>query len=466
MGGVLTCLATEAACCFGKAACSCFCKICGTRSSTATRVGYAFMFFVSAVLSWLMQTDWANGKLKKITHGYLELSCPQGDCYGYLAVIRICFATTLFHSVMAAMMYNVKSSRDFRSHIQNGFWAWKLLAWTGIVVASFFIPNGFFAFVGKWIDMPGALIFVMIQIVLLIDFAFTFTELMLEKQEERDDKRWLILLLTLTLGAFICSIVLTGFMYAWFGASPCKLNKFFITFNLLLCIIVTTISLLPVVQEANPKSGLAQSAMVTVYATYLIASAIVSEPNDQDGNVCNPTNETGKTQTTALVLGSIFTFLALAYSTTRAATKGDVLASLSSGQDEASVPLITEQPRGERSAHLRSAVESGALPSRALYSDDDDDDEGRGGAFGSPDDDEKDGVQYNYSFFHTIFILASMYLAMLLTAWQMVDKTDEATIIAKSMGAVWVKVISSWLSLGLFTWTLLAPVILPERFGA
>ena len=32
-------------------------------------------------------------------------------------------------------------------------------------------------------------------------------------------------------------------------------------------------------------------------------------------------------------------------------------------------------------------------------------------------DDEKSGTRYNYSWFHVIFVLATMYVAMLLTNW-------------------------------------------------
>ncbi len=100
MGGIIsgfaTSLVTQTACCFGSAALNCCCNICGSTSSTASRVGYAIQFLAAACLSYVMMTDWAGQKLKEITHGYLELSCPEGSCYGVLAVYRICLATSLF----------------------------------------------------------------------------------------------------------------------------------------------------------------------------------------------------------------------------------------------------------------------------------------------------------------------------------------------------------------------------------
>ncbi len=88
----------------------------------------------------------------------------------------------------------------------------------------------------------------------------------------------------------------------------------------------------------------------------------------------------GKTETSTVLLGSFFTFLALAYSTSRAATQHQIL---STSGDE-SAPLL--------------GTASGL----------DDEEDGY-------EDDEQDGVQYNYSFFHFIFMIGSMYLAMLLT---------------------------------------------------
>ncbi|KAJ3198869.1 hypothetical protein HDU67_003246, partial [Dinochytrium kinnereticum] len=127
----------------------------------------------------------------------------------------------------------------------------------------------------------------------------------------------------MTFGAFAGCITISGLLYAWFGGFSCQLNQFFITFNIVLSIIVAVVSISPQVQDVNPRSGLAQAAMVVAYATYLVASAISSEPEGEGptANLCNPLNESGKTKTTTIVLGTVFAFMALAYSTSRAATQ-------------------------------------------------------------------------------------------------------------------------------------------------
>lgn len=73
-------------------------------------------------------------------------------------------------------MINTRSSKDWRGSVQNGFWGFKLIIWLGLVIAAFFIPNEFFIGWRTYIDMPGAAVFVLIQIILLIDFAYTTSE--------------------------------------------------------------------------------------------------------------------------------------------------------------------------------------------------------------------------------------------------------------------------------------------------
>ncbi|KAI9142034.1 serine incorporator/TMS membrane protein [Paraphysoderma sedebokerense] len=493
MGAALGCMATEAACCFTSAACRCFCKGLNCASSTATRAGYAILFLVNSVIAWIMLSDFVIKKLKDATHGYLKLNCEY--CYGILAVQRICFALTLFHAVLALTMIGVKSSRDPRSGIQNGFWGPKILIWILLIVASFFIPNEFFITYSNYIALIGAGFFVLLQLLLLIDFAHTFAENILDRWENTGEKKYMVALIGSTVSLLILAVVLTGVMYGFFAAPGCNLNQFFITFNLILCFAAVMLAIAPAIQEYNSRSGLTQASIVVSYATYLIISAVSNEPPyENDDHHCNPLSHSKGSQTVTVVIGALFTFIAIVYSTSSAAVRGGSLIGDAEGRNdgdvESATPLIQSQPGPNPS--LVAAVESGALPSSVLTNPDVDSNSKY------PVDDETEGTSYNYSFFHIIFCLASMYVAMLLTDWNTVTAaasppaepvptnpgnmpsfpwpgsgtdnggnggSDQGMLveIGKSWAAVWVKVVSSWLVVLLYAWTLIAPVVMPDR---
>lgn len=60
--------------------------------------------------------------------------------------------------------------------------------------------------------------------------------------------------------------------------NSCGLNKFFISFNLILCVIASVVSTLPTIQEYNPRSGILQSSVVTLYVVYLTWSGMSNSP--------------------------------------------------------------------------------------------------------------------------------------------------------------------------------------------
>ncbi|CAI2175354.1 15693_t:CDS:2 [Funneliformis geosporum] len=402
--GAASWITSALASCFSAAACTLAFKSCNCNNSIATRICFAIIFLLNSMLAWIMLSDWAIKQLEKILHDYLQLNCKEGTCYGVLAVHRICFALSLFHLFLGLLVVGVYDTRDKRASIQNGWWGPKILLWITFVIISFFIPNGFFIFWGNYIALIGATLFILVGLVLLVDFAHTWSERCIENWENNDD-RWKYILIGSTIAMFIGSIVLTGVMYGFFTGKGCGLNQFFITFNLILCLIVIGLCIHPTVQEANSRSGLSQASMVVIYCTYVIMSAVVNEPDD---NMCNPLTRSRGTRTTTIVIGALFTFLAIAYSTSRAATQGALITKSDYHplNTASAVPLMTNQPD------------------------------------------------------------ASMYVAMLLTNWNNVTTTgsDELIVIGQSYIAVWVKVISSWICLLLYSWTLVGPVLLPERF--
>lgn len=72
-------------------------------------------------------------------------------------------------------------------------------------------------------------------------------------------------------------------------------------------------------------------------------------------------------------------------------------------------------------------------------------------------------VAYNYSFFHLIFALASMYMAMLFTGWGAAGDMEKDRIDI-GWASVWIKIGAQWVMSALYAWTLVAPALFPDRF--
>ncbi|KAI9816173.1 MAG: hypothetical protein M1827_001774 [Pycnora praestabilis] len=431
----------------------------------ATRIAYALILLVNSILSWIMLTPWAIKKLEHLTLDYVNISCDGKECTGFVAVHRINFALGAFHAILAVLLLGVRSSKDGRAAIQNGFWGPKIVAWLGLVVLTFLIPERFFIIWGDYFALIGAMLFLLLGLILLVDLAHTWAEYCLEKIENNDSRAWRGLLIGSTLGMYIGSFAMTIVMYIFFAHSGCSMNQAAITVNLVILLIVSFISVHPTVQEFNPQAGLAQSAMVAVYCTYLTMSAVSMEPDDKQ---CNPLIRARGTRTASIVIGAVVTMLTIAYTTTRAATQGVALGSKGNnayaqidGDDEHG--LVTQQPdshRQMRAEALRSAVESGSLPASALDDSDDESDDCHNGK-----DDERGTTQYNYSLFHVIFLLATAWVATLLTMSIEKESVGDFAPVGRTYWVSWVKIVSGWVCYVIYTWSLVAPVVLPDRFN-
>ncbi|KAI5302904.1 hypothetical protein KEM55_000820, partial [Ascosphaera atra] len=268
----------------------------------ATRIAYALILLLNSILSWMMLTPWIFNKLNRLTFDFLPISCEGKSCTGWVAVHRINFALGLFHILLALLLLGVRSTKNPRAGIQNGYWGPKIILWIGLVIMSWFIPEGFFFVWGSYIAFIGAMLFLLLGLILLVDLAHSWAELCLEKIEDTDSRFWRVMLIGSTLGMYIATMVMTILMYIFFASSGCAMNKAAITVNLILVILVSIVSVQPAVQSHNPRAGLAQAAMVTSYCTYLTMSAVSMEPDDKQ---CNPLLRARGTRTASIVLGAI-----------------------------------------------------------------------------------------------------------------------------------------------------------------
>ncbi|KAK1171590.1 serine incorporator 1-like [Acipenser oxyrinchus oxyrinchus] len=458
MGAVLglCSMASWVPCLCGSAPCL-LCSCCPSgNNSTVTRLIYAFFLLLGVGIACIMLMPGMEGQLKKIPgfcDGGMGTSIPgiQGhvNCdvlVGYKAVYRICFGMSMFFLLFSLLMIKVKSSQDPRASVHNGFWFFKFASAVAITVGAFFIPEGPFTTVWFYVGMAGAFCFILIQLVLLIDFAHSWNESWVEKMEEGNSRCWYAALLSATTLNYILSLIALVLFYVYYTHSDgCTENKAFISINMLICIGASVLSILPKIQESQPRSGLLQSSIVTLYTMYLTWSAMTNEPDRK----CNPSllsiigyNNTGTPSSRVQVLqwwdaqgivGLILFLLCVLYSSIRNSTNRQVN-KLTLTSDEAT--LI------EEGVSRSDSFDEGDNVNRAV-------------------DNEKDGVTYSYSFFHFMLFLASLYIMMTLTNWYSPDSTYET--MTSKWPSVWVKISSTWICITLYVWTLVAPLVLTNR---
>ncbi|KFQ33847.1 Serine incorporator 3, partial [Merops nubicus] len=438
------------------------CRCCpNSKNSTVTRLIYASLLLLSTILACIMLAPGMEEQLKKIP-GFCEEGLhtllPHVDGFvscdvfvGYRAVYRVSFAMALFFFLCSLLMIAVKTSSDPRAAVHNGFWFFKIAAIVALMVGAFYIPEGPFTRAWFVIGVFGAFFFILIQLVLLVDFAHSWNESWVEKMEEGNSKCWYAALLSCTSLFYTLSLVFVVLFYIFYTKpDDCTENKFFISINIILCIAVSIVSILPKVQEHQTRSGLLQSSVITLYTMYLTWSAMSNEPERN----CNPSLLNIITQIATPTAGPANTTLVPA---TQAPPKSlqwwdaqsvvglviFVLCLLYSSMAHRSVFCSGDEDRlHQPNSHQNSgAAEDGDVRRVA--------------------DNERDGVQYSYTFFHFMLCLAALYIMMTLTNWYSPD-ADFKTMTSK-WPAVWVKMSSSWVCLLLYLWTLVAPVVLTNR---
>jgi len=412
-----------------------------------SRAAYFLIFCLTSFMALIMD-QWAY---KILTWIPMVNQCAEDTCYGDIAVFRITFALVLFHLFLGLILIGVRNSKDFRSAVQDRFWGLKLLVVTILTILCFLIPNSFFHY-WAWISLVGAAIFLLIQLILLIDFAHSWSESWVSKMEFAEDPRgWYILLVGSTFVLYSGAFTLIVLLYNFFSDNgDCWVNSMFTTIVFLSSIIFTVLSVHPTIVESNRRSGLLQSAVITFYAVYVVWSAIMSEPSDDSFN-CNPWKSSNAQQTSSLIMGAVFSIVSVCYSTMRAATKHDDLVGYKT--PESAQHLLV----GENS-------DINSIESPSINDDHDDQHNHNHNDNDNEHDDEREGTTYNYSFFHLVFALGYCYIAELLVDWGTLDGTgDTLHNVDSGWEAVWIKIVTSWLVILLYVWTLIAPVILPDR---
>jgi hypothetical protein len=449
MGAVCGAAACACACCSTLNSC---CKK-GKTSATTAKVLYLLFIVVACVTAVLLRF---YGTHLFVDFYAFKWGCVGDDvekCSGIYAVYRISFALTAFFLIMIF----TSASSEFAMN----YWFLKTSIFLALIVGSFFIPNQMFETYAS-IARVVSVCFLVLQILILLDFAYGMHELLGNKIEQADaaiehegreggccTNKWRSWYAVSALGMLLVGFggVIAMFVFTTHAEDVCSADNAFISLTLIFGLIYTIAAPMESLNPPNGR-GLLPPAVVFVYSVWLCWSSLTSNPDTG----CNPLGSKGDESTFNLVVGTLFSSCSLAYCSWSASQAYPVLFE-GGDKDPASQPMLDDDATTE-------AVLSGEVGAKGKKPDAHDAAE-RGESSedeDSPSPSESDGGRVKWWFFMLIMLMGSVYMSMLLTDWAPSSGGE-----MKSSLSMWVKILAAWGTNLLFFWSLIAQRCCPNR---
>lgn len=375
------------------------------------------------------------------------------QCVGNAGVYRPTFFSFLFFFVASIASY-------LKPSLNRQVWPAKYCIYLLMVLGSVFITNNpWFTGVFLHFSRFGAMVFIVIQQVILLDLAYNVNEYAVGKADECDrlewgsGAKWLKATISICLIFYILAFVGIGLLYHFF--SGCAGNTAIITMTLIGFLAVT------ILQLSGTEGSLLTSSVISLYVVYLGYSAVSKNPHE----VCNA-QLVQENNPYDIAMGLFLTALSLAW-TGWSWTAEDRLSS--DGVKKA-------RGVGKRSAtSFRRGQDPVLTLDDPLLEYNDENSPPSGLALDGDYDDEDDVLSSQYSDLwklNAILALVSCWVAMSLTGWGSIsggiieeEGVEIHTAANPQIGKVNMAMIavSQWVALILYAWTLVAPRLFPDR---
>ena len=167
---------------------------------------------------------------------------------GFGAVYRVSASLFLFFLIHFLAMF---SSNGLAFHSSR--WLLKIGMLISFIILSFIVHDAVFdvyATIARFVSF----VFLLLQIIVLIDFAYSWNENWMAV-----DKEWKYRILACCFVMIAASIVLWVFSFQWFTNGDCTRNKFFIGWTITMTLIFTFLS----ITEKVEHGALLPSAVVS-----------------------------------------------------------------------------------------------------------------------------------------------------------------------------------------------------------
>ena len=395
-------------------------------STAKARFFYAGVFFLNTMLALVLREE-----PPKFLQNWATNDCETRACQGTMNVLKVSFALAIFFSLL--LLSQIGASRSppggWQDQVMYEYWFFKALLFLGILTGALFMPT---ADLRRYSDAARvlAVLFLLLQLVLLIEFAYAWNESWVERGLFKP-----IVAVSVFFNAAAFTLFVLGLV--WFtdgnGESACHREKFFLSLVFIIPVMYTVVSLYV------DHGALLTSSVVTFYFAYANFSALLGHKD-----ACNSFKRNSSTQTWLLICGSVIAAASLAYNAFRSSGGRDAFRFEKQAILNSDVTSEEGRSTAELSGYAKSSPEAG----------------------GDADGEEAASATHSSLFFQAVFLLASFYMAMLLTGWGSDDPNSSRYEITEGVTGLWLRVVSSWAMVLMYTWSLVAPLVLKNReFG-
>ena len=229
-----------------------------------------------------------------------EFSDLYIQCVSNAAVFRPTFVSTLFFLLSAI-------ATKTNPNLNKQGWPSKFGVFFIVIAITMFIPNTpLFTPIYLIMLRLGAMIFIFIQQIILIDIAYNWNEALVWKADEADNVEWgsgsiwLRLIIAISGLLYIASLIGIVLLYKHF--SGCVENSIVISLTWIEIITITVLQLF-----GSEEGSTLTTAVLSLYSTYLAYSTVSKNPN----GLCNPT--LGSDDVSSIVIGLVLTMISLAW---------------------------------------------------------------------------------------------------------------------------------------------------------
>eukprot|EP00466_Bigelowiella_natans_P012320 jgi/Bigna1/86029/estExt_fgenesh1_pg.C_70293 len=330
---------------------------------------------------------------------------------------RAMFILFLHRDSTASLLLCI-SSRETRR-----YFGVKTIAFIGMVIGVFYIaPDR----MDEYADACRviSLLFLVFQTVAIIDYAYTLHFWMIDK----NDHTWDIANLAISGLMYAASVTIVGLLFHWFADGPtCGVEKFVLSMTLIVPFVFSVLS----VTEVCPHGALFPSAAITGYVVYIAYTAMLSSPKTE----CNVFLRRGDTTNNwELAVGIFIAAASVTFTTWNVGSSSSKLFGIRESEEDEKRKALTGG--GDNKKDLHNAVDL------------------------DNDDDEEEEVEVSEE--NSKQAAAEMWTDALVFHILMTDYSSRVERYS-SVESFWVKVCSQWLIMILYTWTLLAPTLFPDR---